>query len=347
MPARAVTHGLVSVVVPSWNKADFIATTLDSVLAQEGVGVEVIVVDDHSTDATMRRLEPYRDRVRIHRQPENRGAAAARNLGADLATGDHLLFLDADDMILPGTLAALVRALDGRTDRFAACPWQRMRLERGRWVAYSPDKPLDPPGSDPVIAWLGNWYIPPCAILWPRPLFEGSGGWDGEVSAADDEELMIRMLLRGTPIARATEGEARYRFFKEGGTLSTTPSRSLAVSRLRGVEKIEREAARQDVLSRYRHAIGRKSMRLARSYLAPFPDLALVALSGADRLLDHRRLDGPLAHRLSARVLGLERKERLARWAQRRGWIRREGAAPPESSPKGGASAGSSPGLSA
>jgi hypothetical protein len=184
--------------------------------------------------------------------------------------------------------------------------------------------PIDPPGGDPISAWLGTWYIPPCAILWPRPLFEESGGWDETITASDDEELMIRMLVRGTPISRSTRGEAHYRYFDDGGTLSTTDSPTLAASRLRSLRKIEEEMTRQGVRSRYRHVLGQRYFTLSRTYLAPFPDLALQALADADRLIDRSRLSGTLPHRLAARILGLERKERLTRWVASRGWIRRE-----------------------
>lgn len=323
-----MSPAVVSVVVPSFNKADYIRETLDSALAQQGVDVEVLVVDDGSTDRTPDILEEYGDRIRLHRLGGNSGAAHARNVGASLARGDHLMFLDADDVLTAGTLASMVDVLAGRRDHFAACPWQRLRLEGGQWVVYSPEKSLDPPGGDPVTAWLGNWYIPPCAILWPRELFQRSGGWDESLAATDDEELMIRMLLRGTAIAHAKAGEARYRFFDEGGTLSTTPSERMAAGRLRGIEKLEREAADHGLLLRYRIAFGRKYYSLARTYLAPFPDLALKALANADWLQYARAVRGPLVHRLAARLLGLERKERLARWAAGRGWTKGAGYRP-------------------
>jgi len=314
----------VSVIVPSWNKEDFVGETIDSALAQEGVRVEVVVMDDGSTDGSVDILEGYGDRIQLHRPGQNGGAARARNAGAALATGKHFMFLDADDVLGdPGTLAAMVDALDGRTDAFAACPWQRLRLEGDRWVVYSPEKPLDPPGGDPVTAWLGNWYIPPCAILWPRELFEASGGWNPGLAATDDEELMIRMLLRGASIVRADRGEALYRYFEEGGTLSTTPSRSLAQGRLEGLRLIEAEMTAQGVLPRYAHDLGGKYARLARTYLAPFPDLSMAALADADRHLDRSRVEGSPVHRILARALGLERKERITRWMASRGLVRR------------------------
>jgi len=313
----------MSVIVPSYNKRDFIAETIDSALGQTDVAVEVVVVDDGSTDGTPALLRRYGDRIRTHLLAGNTGANRVRNLGAAMATGTHLLFLDADDVLGEGTLAAMLLALGGRSDQFAVAPWQRLRREGECWVAYSPEKPLEPPGDDPVAAWLGSWYIPPCAVLWPRELYERSGGWDETLAVSTDTEMMLRMLLRGTPIARASSGVAYYRFFGEGGTLSTTESRVLAASRLRALETIEREAVARDLLRRYQHDLGSRYLRLATSYLAPYPDLALTALRHADRLVDRRRIPGAGGHRLAARVLGLERKERITRWLASRGLVRR------------------------
>ena len=329
--AEMPSHPVVSVIVPSYNKRPFIGETIDSVLRQKGIEVEVIVVDDGSTDGTRRDLEAYGGQVRLRFLEGNSGAACARNLGAAMARGTHLMFLDADDILADeASLDHMVAVLLGRTDRFAACPWERIRLEDERWVVYSPEKPLDPPGGDPVLAWLGKWYIPPCAILWPRELFEESGGWDQELAATDDEELMIRMLLRGASIAHASRGKALYRYFEDGGTLSTTQDPDLAAGRHLGLKKIEAEMTAQGLLPRYAHALGRRYFSLARTYLEPFPELSVQALADADRLIDHDRIMGSPLHRSLARTLGLERKERLARWLADWGWARRRS---PGSSP--------------
>lgn len=322
---------LVSVIVPSFNKEDFIGATIDSVLAQSGVEVEVIVVDDGSTDGTLDLLDTYGETIRLHRLENNSGAARARNLGAELARGTHFMFLDADDVLNhPDTLVAMTEALEGQTDRFAASPWQRLRREGQQWVVYSPDKPLEPPGGDPVSAWLGTWYIPPCAILWPRRLFEVSGGWDESLPVAQDEELMIRMLLRDTPIVHANRGESRYRFLKNGGSLSTTMTRILASGRISALQKLEQEATSRGKLPEYAHAMGKKHFGLSRSHLVPYPDLVLEALACADRLMDRHRVEGSVLHRLAIRLLGFERKERITRWLSHRGWVDREqrGVAP-------------------
>lgn len=104
----------ISVVVPSFNYAGVLPRALNSVLEQHEPGVEVVVVDDGSTDNTAAVLEDIRrawpELVVISQ--ENAGAAAARNHGVRLSRGKYLLMLDADDELLPGSLALLKAAVD-------------------------------------------------------------------------------------------------------------------------------------------------------------------------------------------------------------------------------------------
>jgi glycosyltransferase involved in cell wall biosynthesis len=101
---------LFSTVIPVFNRAQLIRPTLDSVLAQECADQEVIVVDDGSTDDTLRTLASYGDRVRVLRQP-NSGPAVARNLGISEARGKYITILDSDDLWFPWTLATYAEAI--------------------------------------------------------------------------------------------------------------------------------------------------------------------------------------------------------------------------------------------
>ena len=95
---RALTAPpLVSIVIPAYNAAPYIAETLESALAQTHARREIIVIDDGSTDDTEIRVAPYLSRIRYRRQA-NAGTAAARNTGLRMATGDYIAFLDADDI---------------------------------------------------------------------------------------------------------------------------------------------------------------------------------------------------------------------------------------------------------
>src|SRR5437660_1034224 len=101
----------VSTVIPTFNAKQTIADAIDSALAQEYYGQEIIVVNDGSTDSTAAILQNYSDRVRVVTQP-NRGAAAARNAGVARSTGEYIAILDSDDQWLSGKLHTMVTALE-------------------------------------------------------------------------------------------------------------------------------------------------------------------------------------------------------------------------------------------
>ena len=107
---------LLSVVIPTWNRAQLVCDAINSALVQRADEVEVIVVDDASTDSTREVLErEFDSRIRLLRLEHRRGPGGARNAGARLATGVFVAFLDSDDVWLPGKL-------DAELDLFAQFP---------------------------------------------------------------------------------------------------------------------------------------------------------------------------------------------------------------------------------
>ncbi|MBK8909688.1 MAG: glycosyltransferase [Rhodospirillales bacterium] len=111
-----MTEPLVSIIIPCWNAEAFVGEAIDSALAQTYRNAEVIVIDDGSTDGSLEVIKSYGDRIRWETGP-NRGAPAARNRGLALAAGAYVLFLDADDLLLPPAIQALFAALiEGRGD---------------------------------------------------------------------------------------------------------------------------------------------------------------------------------------------------------------------------------------
>lgn len=110
-----VSDPLVSVVIPSYNRATLIAESLDSVFAQTYPRLEVIVVDDGSTDGTEAAVAPYRDRI-IYIRQQNQGLAGARNTGNARATGEFIAWLDSDDLWNPEKTALQVAYLRKRPD---------------------------------------------------------------------------------------------------------------------------------------------------------------------------------------------------------------------------------------
>jgi glycosyltransferase involved in cell wall biosynthesis len=212
----------VSVVIPAYNAERFVSESINSALAQTHSDVEVIVVDDSSTDGTARVLERYGSEIRVHRQP-NAGAATARNAGASLATGEWLAFLDADDL------------------------WERTKLERqladsaaAAW-AYSNRTNFGSRGDVPVlqsdvtamhdgdvfIQLLSENFITSSSVLIRRELFRQLGGFNTQLRNAEDWDLWLRVAERH-PIAYCAEPLVRYRFHSGGKSRN---HRAMAVAR--------------------------------------------------------------------------------------------------------------------
>ena len=106
---------LISVVIPAYNAAAFLAPTLASVFAQDHRPIEVILVDDGSTDDTLAIASSWTPALRVCRQ-DNAGPSAARNRGIAMAEGEYLAFIDADDTWLPGRLQRHLTIMIQRPD---------------------------------------------------------------------------------------------------------------------------------------------------------------------------------------------------------------------------------------
>ncbi len=111
---------LVSVIIPTYNRARTIERAVNSVLAQTWKEVEVIVVDDGSTDQTSEVLKVYGDKIRVIHQ-QNGGASAARNTGIKAATGEIISFLDSDDEWLPSKTERQVKLLQRTESSGVVC----------------------------------------------------------------------------------------------------------------------------------------------------------------------------------------------------------------------------------
>jgi glycosyltransferase involved in cell wall biosynthesis len=117
-------QSLVSVIIPCWNAATFVGRAIESALSQSYSPVEVIVIDDGSTDGSLDVIRGFGPRVRYEVAP-HAGAAAARNRGQKLARGSYWLFLDADDILLPDAADML---LDAVMTAGADCAYGNVRL---------------------------------------------------------------------------------------------------------------------------------------------------------------------------------------------------------------------------
>jgi glycosyltransferase involved in cell wall biosynthesis len=177
----------VTVVIPCFDQAHFLAEAIESVLAQTHPDVEVVVVDDGSRDNTVEVAARYPG-VRCVRQ-ENRGLAAARNTGLEQVETDLVVFLDSDDRLLPEALETGVRELAAAPEAVLAAGAWRLIGEDGAELPSSPPEPAE----DALPALLESCFIStPAAVIYRRALFEEIGGFDPTVSASADYDLYLR-----------------------------------------------------------------------------------------------------------------------------------------------------------
>jgi glycosyltransferase involved in cell wall biosynthesis len=181
----------VSVIVPTYNCAPFIERTLDSVLRQQAPPLEIVVIDDGSTDGTGEMLRPFLPRISLHRQA-NQGVAVARNTGMDLARGDWLMFLDADDMLDPGALANLCA---GARDSVGVVYGHARHVDTDDAVLRE-HRSRDCTGPVPAAArqhFGGAAYVPGCAIV--RASLAREIRFDQRFAPCEDRDFWIRCGL--------------------------------------------------------------------------------------------------------------------------------------------------------
>lgn len=193
----------VSVVIPTRSRWDLLSTAaLPSALGQEDVDVEVVVVDDGSTDETAQQLRAeHDDRVRVVRHQRSRGVARARNAGIEAATGDWIAFLDDDDLWAPHKLRVQLDAASSRGASFAYGGAAAVAEDRS-WM-YS----LAPPdaGLLPSILLQRNVLWGGCSnVLVRTNVVRGLGGFDERLFQLADWDLWIR-LSQSVPAAACPE----------------------------------------------------------------------------------------------------------------------------------------------
>lgn len=186
------TKTSISVVIPTYNRAELVLRALRSVLAQTRPAEQVIVVDDGSTDDTGPLVRIQFGSVDYLAQ-ENRGVSAARNRGIEVATGEWIALLDSDDEWLPEKLERQMACLEQEPD-YRLCHTDEIWVRRGRRV--NPRRKHAKQGG-----WIFRDCLPLCAIspssvLIHRSLFEEVGRFDETLPACEDYDLWLRVCSR-------------------------------------------------------------------------------------------------------------------------------------------------------
>jgi len=183
---------LISVIIPTHNRAWSLAAAIDSVLAQDRCSFELIVVDDGSTDETAALLQTYARRLTVVRQV-NRGVSAARNTGIRCASGPLIAFLDSDDRWLPGKLQVQAAFFEERPDALI-CQTQEIWIRNG--VRVNPGKRHGKRSGMIFEPSLVLCLVSPSAVMMRRELFDRVGLFDESLPACEDYDLWLRTSCR-------------------------------------------------------------------------------------------------------------------------------------------------------
>lgn len=230
---------LVSVCIPCYNSRKHVGETIESLLRQSYPNIEILVVDDGSSDGSINVLESYcLHGVKIYVQ-ENSGQCSAANHAFRMSSGDLIKFLDSDDFLSPDSIDCQVARLDGASGAIASMPWGRFYGDDINSFSLSSQEvwkdmaPLD----WLVQAWRDAQPMMQCGLwLIPRQILERSGGWDESLSLINDFEFFARVLCHAEEV-RFTPGARLY--YRSGipGSLSSRKTRAAAESAFHSILK--------------------------------------------------------------------------------------------------------------
>ena len=304
------TDRLVTIIIPVFNGASTLDDTVRSTLTQTWSNVEIIVIDDGSTDNSAVIAESFADsRVRVLRQP-HRGAPTARNRGLREAKGDFIQYLDSDDLLAPDKIVIQMNRLSlEKLGTIASAEWDRFTTDM-KTAAFPPgpdwrdyDEPLD---------WLldaahARAMMPSHAWLVPRAVAERAGPWNEELLINQDGEYFARILLESCKILFCPEARVYYRSGNANSVSGRTDHPALW-SLYRSCELIGQSLHSAEDSPRTRRAIANHLRRvtiMAHPYVPELVDKleeAIHSLGGSDLPPDGSMLFETLCHVLGWKI---------------------------------------------
>lgn len=198
----------VSIVIPTYNRRPLLQESLESALSQDWPSLEIIVVDDGSTDDTEDYLKTISDDRLIVIKQENSGVANARNQGVDASTGKFLLFLDSDDLIAPETISALVKYQSPDQLYLPTTPISFLEEHGDGNKAITPWN-VDLRHADTLF--FKQLQIQLGACLIDRDVFDKVGQFDTNLNSVEDSDWLYRAFLLGYKLKRCSGGQLYYR----------------------------------------------------------------------------------------------------------------------------------------
>lgn len=301
----------VAVVIPCYNAQKWISRAIQSVLDQHYPKLELIVIDDGSSDQSVQAIKSFQHYLQWETGP-NRGACAARNKGLQKTAADFVIFLDADDYMEGTTLikelaiAARAHGLD-LVIGVSASVRDGLRLQIHSHPAESTREEL-------LRYWLTGKYVQTGALMWSTSFLRRVGAWNERVRRSQDIELVLRALLSGAKVRATPHGTVAWR--DHPSTSRVGKSRAEAALASEYDFHVCLLMTFPELQMRFTREVGIRFYSIAsEAYLYGYDRIGKQAL-GKARELGVRGHIGTQRHRFMSTILGLRGKQRLNRWTQ-------------------------------
>jgi glycosyltransferase involved in cell wall biosynthesis len=306
----------VSILIPSYNSSRFIEEAVNSAITQTYKNIEIIIVDDGSTDSTVdqcRSITEGKKNIRLYAQ-SNMGACAARNFAFQQSEGDYILFLDADDIISPNKVKAQMEVFERYGDDIVLSgQWDRFEnnIEEAQFPVRFLDRDWENPVDWLVNAWEGKGMAQTSVWLTPRHLIEKAGPWEERLKVNQDGEFFSRVLLQAKAIKFCSEAKLYYRSGKADG-VSLILSEDKASSLLLSYQLYKEHILKKENSDRVKHALMKNFLYFIYRFYGQYPQLVSQAreeikLLGFDKLPVH----GGSYFRMLAGIIGFENTLKL------------------------------------
>src|SRR5882762_11318734 len=304
---------LVSILIPCYNAARWVAHAIESALAQTWPDKEVIVVDDGSTDGSLDVIRKFDGQIQWETGP-NRGGNVARNHLLELAQGEWLQYLDADDYLRPEKIANQIEFLPSQPE--VDVVFSPVTLEYSTEDGIRHELSHIPEPHDPWVL-LARWYLRQTgASLWRKQALIDVGGWKPDQPCCQEHELYLRLLQAGAEFCYFEECHAAYRHWSLNETVSKRNRAELRRQRLEIKESMELFLRSRGELTPPRlYALNQARFEIARGAWLEDPAEAREIVNAIERRQPGFVPAPPAArgrYRLIYQTLGFSAAERIA-----------------------------------
>ncbi len=238
MKNKLVQNPKVSILIPMYNAKNYISETIQFCLNQTYKNIEIIIVDDGSTDHSCQIVEKYvSEKVHLYQNPR-KGACAARNYAFEKSSGEYIQFLDADDFCSPDKIEKQIEQLRDKNNKTLA--FCKLHLLRNGEMKESSKRYIDKDYTKPVKMlvdmWANNEHNNPHCYLMHRDLFLSTSGWDESILQNQDGEFFSRIIEQADHVCFTKGVYAVWRLSNNG--ISSQHNLKVMTSKLETIKSI-------------------------------------------------------------------------------------------------------------